>query len=314
MTSSRKRPLRVGLLLPDTEGQLNGADPKWTDIRELALLAEQVGFDSIWVTDHFLNRPYMPTPEQALAATRGPWECWSLVAALAAITRRVEIGTLVLCTGFRNPALLAKMADTVEEISAGRLILGVGAGWNDPEYRAFGYPFDHRVARFEEAIQIITTLLRTGKVDFDGTYSSALDCELRPRGPRLAGPPILIGTTGEKMLDMTARYADQWNAWFSNFNNDVGDLKRLLTRVDAACAHVGRDPLTLARTAAVKIEVGPHNPSTMSVAPVRGSAAEIADLLHEYAAAGISHVQIWPEPNTVSGVEVFARILEELDR
>ena len=306
MTSSRVRPLKVGLLLPETEGQMNGVIARWSDLLAMTQLAEDVGFDSVWVTDHFIHR--------GETELRGPWECWSLISAIAAVTTRVEIGTLVLCTGFRNPALLAKIAETVEDISGGRLILGLGAGWNEPEYRAFGYPFDHRVARFEEALTIITGLLRNGHIDFEGTYSSARDCELRPRGPRLGGPPIMIGTTGKRMLELTARHADQWNVWFSPIDNSVAKLKTLLEDVDAACAVIGREPETLERTAAVKVEVGPHSPSQMSVAPLTGSPDALAEQLRAYAAIGVTQVQVWPEPNSLEGIEKFARVLEALDR
>lgn len=306
MTTAVKRPLKVGLLLPDTEGQMDGRSPRWSDMLALTKLAEDVGFDSVWVTDHFIH--------ESAEGSRGPWECWSLLSAIAAVTNRVEIGPLVVCTGFRNPALLAKMADTVEEISGGRLILGLGAGWNEAEYRAFGYPFDNRVARFEEALTIITGLLRDGQIDFDGRFYQARECELRPRGPRPSGPPIMIGTTGKRMLGLTAKHADQWNVWFSPIDNSLEKLEPLLSDVDAACSAEGRDPSSLARTAAVKIEVGPHSPSTMSVAPWRGKPEQIADRLRAYAAAGISHVQVWPEPNTLSGVEAFGRVLEALDQ
>jgi alkanesulfonate monooxygenase SsuD/methylene tetrahydromethanopterin reductase-like flavin-dependent oxidoreductase (luciferase family) len=140
------RPLKVGLLLPDTEGYMDGQTAHWSDIREMAQAAERVGFDSVWVTDHFYR--------QKGDVELGPWEAWTLLSALAAVTDRVEIGTLVLCTGFRNPAHLAKMVDTIEDVSSGRLILGIGAGWNKPEYDAFGYPYDHRVDRFEESLEI----------------------------------------------------------------------------------------------------------------------------------------------------------------
>jgi probable F420-dependent oxidoreductase len=306
MTGESKRPLKVGYLVPETEGQMNGETARWGDLRALAETAEAVGFDSVWVTDHFIHREG--------ADERGPWECWSLVSAIAAITARVEIGTLVLGAGFRNPALLAKMADTVEEISGGRLILGLGAGWNEPEYRAFGYPFDNRVARFEEALQIIVPLLRTGKVDFEGRYYQARKCELRPRGPRPEGPPILIGTAGKRMMELTARYADEWNVWFSPIDNNVDKLRELMTEVGAVCAAVGREPVTLARSAAVKIEVGPHAPSAMSVAPLIGTPEQLADQLLAYAAIGVTQVQVWPEPNTVAGLEKFGRVLEALDR
>jgi probable F420-dependent oxidoreductase len=306
VASVSRRPLKIGLLLPETEGQMNGETARWPDLLALTKTAEAVGFDSVWVTDHFIHR--------SETETRGPWECWSLIAAIAAVSERVEVGTLVLGAGFRNPALLAKMADTVEEISGGRLILGLGAGWNEPEYRAFGYPFDNRVARFEESLTIISGLLRNGHIDFEGRFYQARDCELRPRGPRPGGPPIMVGTTGKRMLELTAKHADQWNVWFGPIDNNVDKLKTLLDDVDAACTAAGRDPGTLERTAAVKVEVGPHAPSTMSVEPLRGTPEELADQLRAYATIGVTHVQVWPEPNTVAGVEAFGRVLEALDR
>lgn len=306
MSVTRTRPLKIGLLLPDTEDQLNGETARWSDLLAMTRAAEAMGFDSVWVTDHFIHRTE--------TETRGPWECWSLLSALAAVTERVEIGPLVVCTAFRNPALLAKMADTVDEISGGRLILGVGAGWNEPEYRAFGYPFDHRFDRFEEALTIITGLLRDGHIDFAGTYYSARGCELRPRGPRKNGPPIMIGTTGKRMLALTARHADQWNVWYSHTGNRVEGVAPLLAAVDAACAEAGRDPKSLERTVAVMVEVGPHAPSTMSVPPLTGTPEELAASLRAYADAGVSHLQVWLEPNTVAGIEAFAPVLEALDR
>ncbi|MEZ4533004.1 MAG: LLM class flavin-dependent oxidoreductase [Thermomicrobiales bacterium] len=313
------RPLEVGVLLPDTENQMDGASAGWADLAAMTRTAEAVGFDSVWVTDHMLHRADKPldTPVVIggdLRELEGPWECWSLLSAIAAITERVEIGTLVICNSFRNPALLAKMADTVEEISGGRLILGLGAGWNEPEYRAFGFPFDHRVDRFEEGVQITTELLRTSHCDFDGRWYKVEDCELRPRGPRPEGPPIVIGTAGERMLGLTAKFADGWNTWFSQTNNDLEQLKALLRRVDAACEAQGRDPKSLSRSSAVKVEIGPHTPSTMSVPALTGGPEALADQLRDYAAAGLDHVQLWIEPNTVAGYQAFGQVLELLDQ
>ncbi len=189
------------------------------------------------------------SPDLPRAGGRATRDVGVLVAhcGLAAITERPEIGTMVLCSSFRNPALLAKMADTVDEISDGRLILGIGAGWNEPEYHAFGYPFDHRTDRFAEALPILSGLLRDGHIDFQGEYYEARDCELRPRGPRPGGPPIVVGasTAGPRMLDLAARYADGWNTWFSSTGNTVAGLLPFLAKVDAACEAVGRDPATL---------------------------------------------------------------------
>jgi alkanesulfonate monooxygenase SsuD/methylene tetrahydromethanopterin reductase-like flavin-dependent oxidoreductase (luciferase family) len=302
------RPLAVGLLLPDHERQFDGGTARWRDLLEMARLGEGIGADSIWVTDHLLHRAPDEEP-------RGAWECWSHLSALAAVTSRVELGTLVVCTIFRNPALLAKMADTVEEISDGRLILGIGAGWNEPEFRAFGYPFDHRVGRFAEALTIISGLLRDGHIDFQGTYYEARDSELRPRGPRPQGPPIVIGASqaGPRMLDLTARHADGWNTWFNSTGNTVAGLQPLLDRVDTACDAAGRERASLERSAAVIVEVGPHEPSAMTGPPLIGNSEEIAAGLRAYADAGVSHVQIWLEPNTLAGIEAFAPVLEALD-
>ncbi|HKM73588.1 MAG TPA: LLM class flavin-dependent oxidoreductase [Stellaceae bacterium] len=181
MRSETTRPLKVGLLLSVAEGS---AGERWANLKAMARHAEAAGFDSLWIADH------MSVPVSPGEPERGRWECWSILAALAAVTERVELGTLVTCTSFRNPALLAKMADTVEEISDGRLILGLGAGYYEPEYRAFGFPFDHRVGRFEEALQIVYGLLRRGTIDFNGQYYQARDCELTPRGPRPGGLPF----------------------------------------------------------------------------------------------------------------------------
>ena len=199
------------------------------------------GFDSIWLADHLLYRkPGEPT--------RGIWECWTMLAALAEATQRVEIGTLVLCNSFRNPASLAKMATTADEVSGGRLSLGVGAGWTEPEYAAFGVPFDHRVDRFEEALQILGPLLQEGPVDFAGQYYHARNCDDVPRGPRQAGPPLLVGSEGPRMLKLTAQYADLWN---TGYMGQPETMVPRLAKIEAACRAIGRDPATLGITALI---------------------------------------------------------------
>ncbi len=166
-----KRPLKVGINLPTTEGAMAGKTARWTDLLAFAERAEALGFDSLWVPDHLL----LKWQEQ----THGIWECWSLLSALAAVTHRVELGSLVACTAFRSPALLAKMADTVDEISGGRLIVGLGAGWDGPENRAFDLKSDHRVDRFEEALQIIVPLLRTGPAGVPHKFINSGEAVLR---------------------------------------------------------------------------------------------------------------------------------------
>jgi probable F420-dependent oxidoreductase len=276
----------------------------------MARLSEQVGFDSIWIQDHLLFR--FPDKD-----SEAPWESFSLLAALAAVTERTELGTLVTCTSFRNPALTAKIVDTIDEISGGRVILGLGAGWHEPEYVAFGYPFDHRVSRFEEALTIIYGLLRDGQIDFEGQYYSARECELRPRGPRQHGAPILLGTTGERMLGLTARFADQWNAYFTRTGNRASGVPELRERIDAICRANGRDPATLERTVTVYVDFvgipgGISSVNPTGVPPLTGAPDEIAAELRAYADEGISHIQVYIEPNTPAGIERFAPVLEAL--
>src|SRR3712207_5814357 len=166
-----KRSFKLGVILPEAEYDMAGATPRWSDLSAMARMAEEIGFDSVWFVDHLIYRDDMTTLDQ-----QGVWECWSILAAVAAVTHRVELGSLVTPTSFRNPALLAKIVDTVDEISSGRVILGLGAGYHVAEYRAFGYPHDHLASRFEEAFTIIRSLLREGQVDFEGTYYSAREC------------------------------------------------------------------------------------------------------------------------------------------
>jgi alkanesulfonate monooxygenase SsuD/methylene tetrahydromethanopterin reductase-like flavin-dependent oxidoreductase (luciferase family) len=215
--------------------------------------------------------------------------------------------------------LLAKKAATVDEMSGGRLILGLGAGWNEPEYRAFGFPFDHRVDRFEEAFAIIRGLLREGRVDFVGRYHQARDCLLLPRPNRTSGPPIMIGTTGPRMLRLAAAHADSWNAWFSWFGNRPEGIPALRHKVDAACSAIGRDPATLERTVVVLIQVDPGEVARRGgpeekAPPIRGSSEEIADALRAFAAEGISHIQVVVDPITIASIERLAPVLRELDR
>lgn len=301
------RPLRVGVQLPEVEREV-----RWPELRDMARAAEGAGFDSVWVGDHLLFRdPDLPP--------RGPWEAWSVLAALAAVTERVELGPLVASTSFHNPAMLAKKASAVDEISGGRLILGLGAGWNQSEYRAFGFPFDHRFERFEEAFAIVRGLLREGRVDFAGRYHVARDCVLLPPPARREGPPIMIGSIGPKMLRLAAQHADAWNTWFTWYGNRVEGLAALRERVDLACAEVGRDPATLRRTAAVLFQVGGGEPARRGgpkevAPPLRGSPEELADALRAFASEGISHVQLVLDPITAGSIEGLAPMLEALDR
>jgi probable F420-dependent oxidoreductase len=296
--------MQVGLFLPMGEDEATGTTKSYQEIRALARQAEQAGFDSIWIMDHLLFR-------HSGQPTRGVWEGWTVLTALAEATERVMLGTLVLCTTFRNPALLAKMAATLDEISGGRLILGLGAGWHEPEFEAFDFPFDHRVSRFEEALQIIVPLLREGAVDFHGTYYRATNCEIRPRGPSPRGPQILIGTNGPRMLRILARYADMWNTvWLGR---PPGPLLERRAAMEAACVAEDRDPATVAVTVGINIAYqAPDQPAEHPEHPERaihGSPAEVAAALREYEQLGVAHIICSLDQRTPESVAWLAEAL-----
>jgi len=276
--------MKVGLVLVIAERRDLGRAYSYRQTREIAQRAEEAGFDSLWLYDHMLYRGEDHP-------TIGIWECWTFLSALADATQRVEIGTLVACNSFRNPALLAKMAITLDEVSHGRLILGVGAGWNKPEYDAFGWSFDHRVSRFEEALQIIRPLLKEGRVDFEGKYYQARDCEIRPLGPRPAGLPLMVGCGGKRMMQLTARYADLWNTGYYGEDETFAEPRKDIVE---ACRTVGRDPATLGITVLTYV----HYPKLMPLPkdldhpPITGTPREVARALHAYEQAGVEHIMI----------------------
>lgn len=290
--------------------------PSWTEMRTFARAAEDAGFASLWVTDHVLddgqwNEPAgHATTGGAGKALGGCWEAWTLLAALAEATHRIELGPLVTCTAYRNPALLVEMAETVDEISAGRVVLGLGAGDHWGEHRAFGYVWKRRVDRFEEALNIIVPLLREGHVDFIGKHYEAHIRERRPRGPRPLGPPIMIGAlaSGPRMLDLSARFADLWNGFLVWNRDPLGTLPALCARVDETCAAVGRDPKSLLRTVAVGMALG-SRPNGLAI---YGDEDGLAETIVKIATFGISHIQVHLEPRTPKEVERFGRVLERL--
>lgn len=272
--------MQIGAVIPLGEGDYQGRTATWPELRACARSGEEAGLDALWVYDHLLFR----FPGRAAS---GIHEAWTILSALAATTRRVELGTLVLAMPFRNPAVLAKMAAAVDEVSGGRLILGIGAGWHEPEFSAFGIPFDHRVSRFEEGLQIVSDLLRTGYTDRPGRYTTARDLPLLPT-PRPGGPPILIAGKRPRMLRLVARYADLWNtAWLGS----AAELPPRLEPLHAALAETGRDPASLAVTVGVNVVVsdlvaGEELPGSA----LAGDAAAIAAGLREYAELGVAQV------------------------
>jgi len=295
--------MNIGVQLPEVEWEV-----PFPEYLAMAQTAEAVGFDSLWVGDHLLYD--LP------AGPRGPWEAWTTLAAIAAVTDRVEIGPLVASTSFHAPPMLAKQAATVDAISQGRLILGLGAGWNRREYDAFGFAFDRRVSRFEEAFTIIRSLLRDGEIDFHGTYYDAERCVLHPRSPRSAGPPLMVGSIGPRMLGITLPHVDAWNVWWSDYGNTPEGFAAQKGVVDDIASSVGRNPATVDATCAVLVQLDGGGGRQMgdygageAVEPLTGSPAAIAEQLARFGDAGASHVQLVVDPITRSSIEWLGDVL-----
>ena len=283
------RPMSFGLMLPVREFTMGGATPRFTDLVAMTRAAHAGGFEAAWFGDHL---SYQHGDD-----TVGTWEAFTMMAALAVAVPGINIGPLVSCAGFRNPGLVAKMAEGIDEISGGRFVLGLGAGWNKPEYDQFGFPFDHRASRFEESMAIIHALLRTGTATFDGEFWQAEKAVNRPRGPRPQGAPILIGSNGERLVHTVAKYADAWN---SDWQQSPADYLPLLARLDAACDAIGRPHGSLIKTGSVRFT--PDTPRD-----------EVRAYIDAVRKLGLKHLVIGLEPRTIDAVEWFGEIIAAVD-
>lgn len=291
-------PLRVGIQLPEVE-----RDVRWPEYAAMARAAEDVGFDSIWLGDHLLYRDERG-PE------RGPWEAWTLLAGLAAVTGRVKLGPLVACAGFHPPAILAKMAATVDEVSGGRLVLGLGAGWNRPEFDAFGVPFDHRASRFEEAFEIVRRLLAGERVTLHGSYHQVDDAVLLPVPTRR--PTLMVGSSGERVLSISLPHVDVWNTWFDWYGNTPEGFAARNAEIDAAATRAGRDPRDIQRSACVHVvldRAASGRPIDDENPPLEGTANRIAQGLLAMADAGADEVILVVTPITERSIRELGAVL-----
>jgi probable F420-dependent oxidoreductase len=292
------RPLRIGIQLPEVE-----RDVRWPEYLAMARAAEAAGFDSIWLGDHLLYR-------DAAGREVGPWEAWTLLGALAAATERVRLGPLVACTAFHPPGLIAKMAATLGEVSGGRFVLGLGAGWNEAEFRAFGLPYDRRVSRFEEAFEIVRRLLAGERVTLAGRYAQAEDAVLLPAPAR--PPPLMVGSNGPRVLRATLPHVDAWNTWYDGYGNRAEGFATLNARITEAAREVGRPAEDVARSACVFVvldRAAGERPVTPDCPPLEGPPERIAAGLRELAEAGADEAILVVSPITERSIRALAEVV-----
>lgn len=290
--------MRVGICIPISERGPERTLYRYSQMRELAVATEQTGLDSIWVADHLFFVPPDGSP------TRGVWESLTMLAAMAEATSRVELGPLVLCTPFRNPGMIAWTANTLDEISGGRFVLGLGAGWHQPEFDAFGFEFDKRVTFFEDALNITVPLLRDNRADYDGRLMRG-HAELRPTGPRAGkgGPPILIAGTKPRMMRLIAEWADRWNSVWWGLPNDEFRAER--ANLHDACDEFGRDREMIEVTVGVAV----HAPGSRDGNDGKGLVGDVEHMAQAFAAwrdEGVAEVMCRLEPPSVGLIETIA--------
>jgi alkanesulfonate monooxygenase SsuD/methylene tetrahydromethanopterin reductase-like flavin-dependent oxidoreductase (luciferase family) len=278
--------LQVGVQLPEVEREV-----RWPELLRIARAAEAAGYDSVWVGDHLLYRGD-GRPE------RGPWDAWTTLAALAASTERVRLGPLVAATAFHPPGLIARMAAAIDEISGGRFVLGLGTGWNETEFHAFGIPFDYRVARFEEALEIIRRLLAGERVTFEGRYYRVEDAVLLP--PSRRPVPLLVGSAGPRVVGAAAPHVEWWNCWYSWYGNTPAGFAELSSRFEGG----------FKRSACVLVNVEGgrgERPLEDDAPPV--DAGDLPRHLDELAAAGADEAILVLDPIDEASVTAVAETL-----
>ena len=295
------RPLRIGVQLPEVERVV-----RWPEYRAMALAVEEVGFDSIWLGDHLLYR-------DAGQPEKGPWDAWTMLAAIAGITERVTLGPLVACLSFHTPGQVARMTAASDEISGGRFVLGGGSGWNEPEYRAFGLPFDHRASRFLESFEIIRKLLAGEHVTSEGRFWQVDDAVLLPPPARVT--PIMLGTSGPRQLAATLPYAQSWNSWWDAYGNTAEGFAEVSAGITAIALQAGVDPAAIERSACVLATFDGATASrpASEAPPLTGSPEKMARAIHDLAEAGADEVIFVLDPITEASIRACGAVLALLD-
>jgi alkanesulfonate monooxygenase SsuD/methylene tetrahydromethanopterin reductase-like flavin-dependent oxidoreductase (luciferase family) len=283
--------------------------PRWTDVTVWADLAEQAGFDTFWIPDELL----WEDPEAGTAS--GWWECVAFAGAVAAATSKIDVGTWVMSALHRNPALTARVAETLDEISGGRFILGLGAGHSGRQGEAFGYPPDRVVSRYEEALAIILPMLREGQADFQGDHHRAVRVASRPRGPSEGRVEIMLAGHGPRTMRLAARYADVWSG-YGTTSSQPDAFTGMLAQLGEACADVGRDPATLGRSIGVAVSAPGLEPGPLIANdnPITGSRDDIVRSLRELIAMGATSIEFYTDNDPRKAIPAWASVIEEVRR
>lgn len=312
MTSDTAR-IGIGLCLP-TWPLRDGSYASWPQMRRLAQSMEALGVDTLWVPDH-LQRT---TPKRG---TFGFWECWTILTAAAEATSRIGIGPFIACTGFRNPALLAKMAETLDEVSGGRVVLGLGSGVpeRDPSWSAFGYDASRHVSKYGEAVEIVARLVHDGALTFEGEHYRVDEAVIEPRGPRAGAMTVFAAGLGDRTAQIAARHADQINV--NRAITNEADALEVVAIARRACEAVGRDPATLGVTGWARVAVDDDGLATDKAGCLVGGPADVAATVRAARAAGVEHLTMYvgtaddPSPLpalTDDTLERFAPFLEAI--
>jgi alkanesulfonate monooxygenase SsuD/methylene tetrahydromethanopterin reductase-like flavin-dependent oxidoreductase (luciferase family) len=291
----------IGVVLPLMQFGPDRTTARWSVIQDMAVRAEAIGFDTIWTPDELLWRMEDGPP-------RGVWEGVAMAGAVAAVTSRAKVGTWVMSALHRNAAIIAKAAETLDEISDGRFVFGLGAGHHWPgQAHAFGLPEDHIFDRFEESLQVIIPLLRGGHADFEGTWHAVRDLPQQPLGPRPGAIPILIGGNGPRGQRAAARHADIYSCYVEELAH-IDEVRPRLESLDAICAEIGRDPATIRRS--VGVLVRPLSPAGERPEVISGSPEEIADAFRSFRDGGFAQLEIMLGPGTMEALDALAPVVE----
>ncbi|MCV0377391.1 LLM class flavin-dependent oxidoreductase [Microbacterium sp.] len=301
--SEQRRQLRIGVQLNTTQREF-----RWLEIREFARAVESAGLDSIWTEDHI---QYQDKSGRWIA----PWDAWTMLAGIAAVTERVRIGTMVSPLSLRHPVLLARHAASVQEMSGGRLVLGIGLGHGEAEYRALGLSLEHRFGKFREAFEVLRDALDNGTADQRGTHVRTEGFQLLPRPRDLPGPRLMIGSDGPKTLRLTLPHVAAWN--WDGFVDDPEEFAAASRAVDAICEEVGRDPREIERTAHLVVRLS--NPEGLPIDPlpahmrvIAGGTDAVAHRLQAFAAAGADELMLIVDPARPAAIDELARAVKRM--